>query len=362
MVCVLFPDPPDGYPPRYLRSSLPSLNGEAAAPAPRSVDFLPGELLGSVTGALGLRRFLEGQGHTLLTTSDATGPGLDDALVNADVLISQPAWPAALTRERIARSPLLRLVITAGSGAGSIDLDAARAHGVTVTEVAGSDIVSQAEHAVLRTLALIRNEPGLDPLRPTNLADRASHAYDVHGMHLGLADAGPAGRAAMQRLAAFTPHLHYTAPQPLPASLEQSLGAIHHPDLRTLAERCDVLLLLPPEPWTPRHRAGPHLLAAMPRGSYLINCGTADLVDAEAVTDALATGRLAGFSGALAASSPPANGPACLTDSYVAAATATLSAQARCAAGTREILEAWFAGNPIRTDYLLLPGSRMSPV
>ncbi|MFE9629340.1 NAD(P)-dependent oxidoreductase [Streptomyces sp. NPDC006527] len=225
--------------------------------------------------------------------------------------------------------PNLRLVITAGSGAAHIDLEAAEARGVTV---AGSDSVSQAEHAVLQTLALIRNEPGSHTNQPRNLADHTARSYDIEGMHLGLTNAGSASQAVMHRLAPFTVHLHYTAPRRLPGQLEHRLRATHHPDLFCLAERCDALLLLPSPPRTRAEQVDRQLLTHMQRGSYLINCGAADLVDAGAISHALATGQLAGYSGALTVPPSEARGTVRLADSH-AAGTATLSAQTRYAGG-----------------------------
>ncbi len=63
---------------------------------PKAIDFTPGELLGCVSGELGLRRYLEGAGHTLVVTSDKDGADstFERELPDADVVISQPFWPA----------------------------------------------------------------------------------------------------------------------------------------------------------------------------------------------------------------------------------------------------------------------------
>ena len=63
---------------------------------PSAIDFQPGQLLGSVSGELGLRKFLEAAGHQLVVTSDKDGPdsAFERELVDADVVISQPFWPA----------------------------------------------------------------------------------------------------------------------------------------------------------------------------------------------------------------------------------------------------------------------------
>ena len=79
VVCVLYDDPIEGYPESYARDEIPKLeqypDGQTM-PNPSSIDFTPGHLLGSVTGELGLRTFLEERGHTLIITAD-TLVGLD---------------------------------------------------------------------------------------------------------------------------------------------------------------------------------------------------------------------------------------------------------------------------------------------
>ena len=77
VVCVLYDDPVDGYPKTYARDDIPKIDhypGGQTAPTPKAIDFKPGELLGSVSGELGLRKYLEKAGHTLVVTSDKDGP------------------------------------------------------------------------------------------------------------------------------------------------------------------------------------------------------------------------------------------------------------------------------------------------
>ncbi|RVL19378.1 NAD-dependent formate dehydrogenase, partial [Sinorhizobium meliloti] len=130
VVCVLYDDPVDGYPTAYARDGLPTLErypGGQTLPTPKAIDFEPGALLGSVSGELGLRKFLESQGHTLVVTSDKDGPDsvFERELVDAEIVISQPFWPAYITAERIVKAARLKLAITAGIGSDHVDLQAA---------------------------------------------------------------------------------------------------------------------------------------------------------------------------------------------------------------------------------------------
>ena len=113
-ICVLYDDPVDGYPRSYPRDDLPKIDhypGGQSLPTPKAIDFKPGALLGSVTGELGLRKYLESNGHTFIVTSDKDGPNsvLERELPDAEIVISQPFWPAYLTKERIAKAKKLKL-------------------------------------------------------------------------------------------------------------------------------------------------------------------------------------------------------------------------------------------------------------
>src|SRR4029078_345065 len=76
ILCVLYDDPIDGYPSSYARDDIPKIESYydgQSAPTPEAIDFTPGELLGCVSGELGLRKFLEERGHELVVTSDKDG-------------------------------------------------------------------------------------------------------------------------------------------------------------------------------------------------------------------------------------------------------------------------------------------------
>ena len=225
VLCVLYDDPVDGYPPAYARDSVPHIAGYhdgQTAPTPQHIGFTPGELLGCVSGELGLRRFLEDLGHRLIFTSDKDGPDsvFERELPEAEVVISQPFWPAYLTAERIAKAPNLKLALTAGIGSDHVDLQAAIEHGLTVAEVTYSNSISVAEHVVMMILALVRNYiPSYQVVVDGgwNIADCVSRSYDLEGMQVGTVAAGRIGSAVLRRLKPFEVGLHYTDRHRLPA-------------------------------------------------------------------------------------------------------------------------------------------------
>src|SRR5687768_15162856 len=190
VLCVLYDDPFDGMPKSYPRDSLPKLDrypGGTTLPTPAAIDFAPGELLGCVSGELGLRHFLESNGHTLVVTSDKDGPHseFERELVDADVVISQPFWPGYLTAERIAKAKKLKLALTAGIGSDHVDLQAAIDRGITVAEVTYCNSISVAEHVVMMILSLVRNYIPSHEIATNggwNIADCVACAYDLESM------------------------------------------------------------------------------------------------------------------------------------------------------------------------------------
>ncbi len=236
VLCVLYDDPVDGYPPRYARDDIPRINryyDGQLTPTPKGIDFTPGELLGCVSGELGLRGFLEQRGHRFTVTADKDGPDsvFERELPEAEIVISQPFWPGYLTAQRIASAPNLKLALTAGIGSDHVDLQAAMDRAITVAEVTYCNSISVAEHVVMMILALVRNyipshqwvlEDGW------NIADCVSRSYDLEGMHVGTVAAGRIGSAVLRRLKPFEVNLHYTDRHRLPDDVERELGVTFH--------------------------------------------------------------------------------------------------------------------------------------
>ncbi len=372
VLCVLYDDPAAGYPPTYARYGIPAIerypDGQTA-PTPQSIDFTPGDLLGSVSGELGLRGFLDELGHRFVVTSDKDGPDseFERELSEAEIVISQPFWPAYLTAERIAMAPNLKLALTAGIGSDHVDLQAALDRGITVTEVTYCNSISVAEHVVMLILSLVRNYiPSHQVVLEGgwNIADCVSRSYDLEGMQVGTVAAGRIGSAVLRRLKPFEVGLHYTDRHRLPAEVEQELGVTYHPTAESLVRVCDVVTINAPLHPETEHLFDAELIGKMKRGAYLVNTARGKICDRDAVARACETGQLAGYAGDVWHPQPapkdhpwrgmPHHGMTPHTSGT------SLSAQARYAAGVREILECWFDGRPIREEYLIVDGGGLA--
>jgi formate dehydrogenase len=372
ILCVLYDDPRDGHPTSYPRDHLPRIDrypDGQTLPTPRAVDFQPGELLGSVSGELGLRRFLEDAGHQFVVTSDKDGPDsrFERELVDADVVISQPFWPAYLTTERVAKAKRLKLAITAGIGSDHVDLQAASEHGITVAEVTYCNSISVAEHVVMMILSLVRNYlPSWEVAKGGgwDIADCAARSYDIEGMHIGTVAAGRIGSAVLRRLKPFDVHLHYFDPHRLPREVEEELGATYHDSVEDMVAVCDVVTINAPLHPKTENLFDAQMIARMKRGAYLVNTARGKIVNRDAVAAALNSGQLAGYAGDVWFPQPAPRDHPWRTMPHHGMTPhisgTSLSAQTRYAAGTREILECFLEGRPIREEYLIVEGGHLA--
>lgn len=374
IIVILYDDPVGGYPKTYARNSIPWVerypDGQTV-PTPKKIDFKPGQLLGSVSGELGLRKFIEDLGHTLIVTSDKDGPNstFEKELPDADIVISQPFWPAYLTKERIAKARKLKLAITAGIGSDHVDLQAAIESGITITEVTYCNSIGVAEHIVMMILALIRNYiPSYQWIinNGWNIADCVERSYDLEGMEVGTVAAGHIGLAVLRRLKPFDVKLHYTERHRLPQNIEKELNLTYHPDVESMVSVCDVVTINCPLHAETEHMFNDTLINKMKRGSYIVNTARGKICDRDAIVRALESGQLAGYAGDVWFPQPPPKDHPWRTMPHHGMtphiAGTSLPAQARYAAGVREILECWFEGRPIRDEYLIVDGGQLAGI
>lgn len=221
-------------------------------------------------------------------------PEADDALLarvlpEADVLwhVLKPC-----TATMIAGAPRLKLIQKIGVGVNTIDLDAAKARGIAVCNLPGTNSQAVAELALLLMLACLRKLPRFDAAMragqgwalPTSMQDGLG---ELSGRTVGLVGYGAVPQALAPVLRAMGCQVLYTATAPR-AGTETDFRAL--PDL--LAE-VDILSLHVPQTEATERMIDAAALARMKPGAILINTARGGLVDQAALVAALASGQLA---------------------------------------------------------------------
>jgi formate dehydrogenase len=366
VLCILYDDPKAGMPSSYPVETLPKIekypDGQTL-PTPKGIDFNPGELLGCVSGELGLRKFLEDAGHTLVVTNDKDAPGCvaEKELVDADVVISQPFFPFYLTKERIAMAKNLKMAITAGIGSDHVDLQAAMDNKIDVMEVTFCNSRSVAEHIVMMILSLVRdyhNQYRIINEGGWNIADAVQRSYDLEGMHVGTVAAGRIGLDALRKLKHFDVHMHYFDRHRLPESVEEELNLTFHDSVESMVAVCDVVTINCPLHPETENLFDDEMIGKMKKGAYIVNTARGKICNRDAIARALESGQLSGYAGDVWFPQPAPNDHVWRTMPNHGMTPHTsgtsLSAQARYAAGVREILECFFAGEVQRTEYTIV--------
>ncbi|KAI4849965.1 hypothetical protein E4T44_03026 [Aureobasidium sp. EXF-8845] len=324
------------------------------------------QLLGTTENELGLRKWIEDQGHELVTTSDKEGENstFDQHLVDAEVIITTPFHPGYLTKERLAKAKNLKIAITAGIGSDHVDLNAANTTngGITVAEVTGSNVVSVAEHVVMTILVLVRNfVPAHEMIAAGdwNVAAVAKNEYDLENKVVGTVAVGRIGERVLRRLKAFDcKELLYFDYQPLSPEKEAEIGCRRVDSLEEMLAQCDVVTINAPLHEKTKGLFNKELISKMKKGSWLVNTARGAIVVKEDVAEALKSGQLRGYGGDVWDVQPAPKDHPLRTAQYThwGGGNATvphmsgtsIDAQKRYAAGTKAILDSYFSG---RHDY-----------
>ena len=191
-----------------------------------------------------------------------------------------------------------------------------------------------------------------------NIADCVARSYDVEGMNVGTVAAGRIGLGVLRRLKPFDVKLHYTDRHRLTADIEKELGLTYRANVKSMVTVCDVVTINCPLHPETEHMFNDALLKKMKRGAYIVNTARGKICDRDAIVRALDSGQLAGYAGDVWFPQPPPQDhpwramPHHGMTPHISGTS--LSAQTRYAAGTREILESYFAGKPIRQEYLIV--------
>ena len=372
ILCILYDDPKNGMPKSYALDNLPKIDkypDGMTLPSPNGRDFNEGELLGCVSGELGLRKFLESNGHQLIVTSDKDGDGCtaDKELVDADIVISQPFFPYYLTREKMESAPNLKMAITAGIGSDHVDLQAAMDRKVDVVEVTYCNSRSVAEHIVMMIVSMVRDyhtQYAIVNNGGWNIADAVQRSYDVEGMHIGTVAAGRIGLDALRKMKPFDVHLHYFDRHRLPDAVEKELNLTFHESVESMYNVCDVVTINCPLHPETEHLFDETMINKMKKGAYIVNTARGKICDKDAIAAALKSGQLSGYAGDVWFPQPAPNDHPWRTMPHHGMTPHTsgtsLSAQTRYADGVREILECFFDKKEIRNQYLIVQNGELA--
>ena len=372
ILCVLYDDPKDGMPKNYPLGNIPKLEkypDGMTLPTPKGRDFTPGQLLGCVSGELGLRKFLESNGHEFIVTNSKDGDGCeaDKHIVDADIVISQPFFPYYLTKERIAKAKNLKMAITAGIGSDHVDLQAAMDNKIDVVEVTFCNSRSVAEHIVMMIVSMVRdyhNQHRIVNEGGWNIADAVHRSYDVEGMHIGTVAAGRIGLDALRKMKPFDVHLHYFDRHKLPDSVEKELNLTFHDSVESMVKVCDVVTINCPLHPETENLFDKKMISKMKKGAYIVNTARGKICNKNDIADALKSGQLSGYAGDVWFPQPAPNDHVwrSMPNHGMTPHTSgtSLSAQARYADGVREILECFFDKKPIRDQYLIVKDGQLA--
>jgi glyoxylate reductase len=216
------------------------------------------------------------------------------ALAEADILFTMPSHP--VTARVIGAAAGLRLIATLGAGYDNIDLSAARARGIPVTNAPGILDDTTADLAFALLLATARRLPQAErTLREGGFRGWAPSDFmglDVHGATLGIVGLGRIGRAVARRGRGFGMNLLYAGPHRHP-EVEQELG-IRYATLEALLAESDFVSLHAPLTPQTQNLMDAAALERMKSTAILVNTARGGLVDETALARALRSGALAG--------------------------------------------------------------------
>ncbi|HEU0066700.1 MAG TPA: D-glycerate dehydrogenase [Sphingomonas sp.] len=219
------------------------------------------------------------------------------AMRDCDVLV--PTVTDTIDAELIAGAgDRLRLIANFGAGVNHIDLKAARARRIIVTNTPGVLTEDTAD----MTMALILSVPrrlaeGEKLVRSgawTGWSPGGMLGHRIGGKALGIVGMGRIGQAVARRARAFGLSIHYHNRHRLPKVVEAEFGAQWHPHLDEMLSAADIVTIHTPRNADSENLIDARRIALMRPHVYLINASRGGIVDEDALTDALENGRLAG--------------------------------------------------------------------
>jgi phosphoglycerate dehydrogenase-like enzyme len=201
-----------------------------------------------------------------------------------------------ITEAMIANAPKLRLIHKWGIGVDKIDLTAAERHGVYVAITAGANASVIGEHTVMLMLSVLRQVAVADrTIRQGkwSAAQLRSNSRQMAGKTVGIIGFGNIGRAVAKLLQGFQMEIVYADPRGTAGSIDAVTGA-RCLTLRQLLGCSDIVTLHCPGGPGNRYVLNRDTIAAMKPDSVIINAARGELIDEEALVDALTSGHLLG--------------------------------------------------------------------
>lgn len=222
---------------------------------------------------------------------------LADAMADCDVFVPTvtDTIDAALIEGAGAR---LKLIANFGAGVNHIDLKAARARGIVVTNTPGVLTEDTADITMALILSVPRRLGEGEKLVRDGVwkgwAPSGMLGHRIGGKALGIAGMGRIGRAVARRARAFGLSIHYHNRHRLPETVEAEFGATWHDTLDGLLQATDILTIHTPRNADSENMIDARRLALMRPTACIINTARGGIVDEDALIEALENGRLAG--------------------------------------------------------------------
>jgi D-3-phosphoglycerate dehydrogenase len=210
-------------------------------------------------------------------------------------------WDALVVRSQTrvdgellsAATPRLSVVGVASVGVDRIDIEAATRAGVMVVNAPTGNTIAAAEHTMALMLSLLRHVPDADASVRDGRWERAKYTgEELRGKTLGIIGLGKIGKAVARRAAGFEMRILASDPY-----LTEEQVAEHGARLVGMAEllhRADVITVHTPLTAQTRGLIGRAQLEATKRGAYVLNVARGGIVDEVALSEALASGQIAG--------------------------------------------------------------------
>jgi glycerate dehydrogenase len=287
----------------------------------------------------------------LILHSSSTAGQVTERLQGAQVAISNKVM---IDAESIAACPDLKLILVTATGVNNVDLEAARKHGVVVSNCQGYGTPSVAQHTLMLLLAMATRLPDYQQAIHQGMWQKSRQfclldfpIVELEGKTLGLLGHGELGGAVAKLAEAFG----------MRVLLGQIPGRPARPDrlpLHELLPQVDALTFHCPLNEHTRDMIGAHELSLMKPNAFIVNTARGGLINEQALADALRNGHLAGAATDVLTVEPPVNGNPLLSGDIPRliitphSAWGSQEARQRIVGQVNENALTFYAGKPIR--------------